>query len=138
MSRGKGRGEASRWVRGRSGEVLFIDARSLGEMETRTLKRLTADELGRIAGTFRAWRGAEGGGAYEDVPGFCRSVALDEIREHDFVLTPGRYVGAAEVEEDPDAEPVEEKIARLTKELFGHFEESARLEVVVREQLGRL
>lgn len=138
LARGKGRGEASRWVRGRSGEVLFIDARSLGEMETRTLKRLTADELGRIAGTFRAWRGAEGGGAYEDVPGFCRSVALDEIREHDFVLTPGRYVGAAEVEEDPDAEPVEEKIARLTKELFGHFEESARLEAVVREQLGRL
>ncbi|MGW7695619.1 class I SAM-dependent DNA methyltransferase [Streptomyces asiaticus] len=138
LARRKGRGDVSRWVRGRKGEVLFIDARSMGEMETRTLKRLTAEEIGRIAETFRAWRGAEGVEAYEDVPGFCRSVALDEIREHDFVLTPGRYVGTAEVKEDPDAEPVEEKIARLTKELFGHFEESARLEAVVREQLGRL
>ncbi|MFG2582083.1 class I SAM-dependent DNA methyltransferase [Streptomyces malaysiensis] len=137
LARGKGR-EASRWVRGRGGEVLFIDARSMGAMETRTLKRLTAEEIGRIAGTFRAWRGVEGAEAYEDVPGFCRSADLNEIREHDFVLTPGRYVGTAEVEEDPDAEPVEEKTARLTKELFGHFEESARFETVVREQLGRL
>lgn len=63
---------------------------------------------------------------------------MDEIRGHDFALTPGRYFGTADVPDDPDAEPVEEKIARLTKELFSDFEESARLEAVVREQLGRL
>ncbi|KAA0917842.1 restriction endonuclease subunit M, partial [Streptomyces apricus] len=80
----------------------------------------------------------EGVGAYEDVPGFCRSVPLAELREHEFVLTPGRYVGAAEAEVDPDAEPVEERVARLTKELFGLFEESGRLEDAVRMQLGRI
>lgn len=109
-------------------------------MASRTERVLTEEELGRIAGTFRAWRGVEGAGvgSYEDVPGFCRSVPLGELRKHDFVLTPGRYVGVAEAEVDPDAEPVEERVARLTKELFGLFEESGRLEAVVREQLGRV
>ncbi|GAA2440951.1 class I SAM-dependent DNA methyltransferase [Streptomyces macrosporus] len=126
----------------RRGEVLFIDARQLGEMVSRTEKALTDEEVARIADTYHAWRGTESarkrGIEYADVPGFCKSAPLEEIREHDFILTPGRYVGAAEVEEDPDAEPVEEKIARLTKELFAHFEESARLEAAVREQLGRI
>ncbi|RSN07914.1 restriction endonuclease subunit M, partial [Streptomyces sp. WAC 01325] len=80
----------------------------------------------------------EGRGAYEDVPGFCVSASLDVIAEHDFVLTPGRYVGAAEPDVDPDAEPVEEKIARLTALLREQFAESERLAKVVDEQLGRL
>jgi type I restriction enzyme M protein len=127
-------------VRDRKNEVLFIDAREMGVMASRTERVLTEEELARIAGTFRAWRGAEGSdaGAYEDVPGFCRSVPMEELREHEFVLTPGRYVGVAEAEEDPDAEPVEERVARLSKELFGLFEESGRLEAAVREQLGRV
>ncbi|GAA3735289.1 type I restriction enzyme M protein [Spinactinospora alkalitolerans] len=136
-SAGSGRGSVDR-----RGQVLFIDARHLGQMISRTEKELTDEEIGRIAGTFHAWLGTESAKEaelkYEDVGGFCKSAELAEIREHDFILTPGRYVGAAEVEEDPDAEPVEEKIARLTKELFGHFEKSTRLEAVVREQLGRI
>jgi type I restriction enzyme M protein len=133
-----GKGRHSKWVRGRKGEVLFIDARGMGVMASRTERVLTEEELQRIAGVFRVWRGAEGAGVYEDVPGFCRSASLEELREHDFVLTPGRYVGVAAAEEDPDGESVEEKAARLTKELYGLFEESGRLEAVVREQLGRV
>lgn len=74
---------------------------------------------------------------YEDVPGFCYSATLDEMRQHDHVLTPGRYVGATAVN-DTDDEPITDKIERLTKELFAHFDESARLEQVVREQLERI
>ncbi|NKY80161.1 SAM-dependent methyltransferase [Nocardiopsis dassonvillei] len=126
----------------RTGQVLFIDARELGEMVTRTEKQLTEDEIKQISNTFHAWLGTSSakrnGLTYEDIGGFCKSVSLDEIREHDFILTPGRYVGAAEVEEDPDAEPLDEKVARLQKELFEHFDASARLEAVVREQLGRV
>ncbi|AWS41687.1 class I SAM-dependent DNA methyltransferase [Streptosporangium sp. 'caverna'] len=126
----------------RRGEVLFIDARNLGTMIDRTERILTDDDLARIADTYHAWRGTESvktkGLKYEDVAGFCYSATLEEIREHDFVLTPGRYVGAAETEDDPDAEPMEERIARLREELFEHFEESARLEKVVREQSGRI
>ncbi|MFV2198777.1 type I restriction-modification system subunit M [Nocardiopsis sp. LOL_012] len=126
----------------RRGEVLFIDARELGEMVNRTERVFTAQEVERIADTFHAWRGTASARKrkleYEDVPGFAYSAKLQEIAKHEYVLTPGRYVGAAEVEEDPNAEPVEERIARLTKELFEHFDESKRLEATVREQLGRI
>jgi type I restriction enzyme M protein len=124
----------------RRGEVLFIDARSMGVLVNRTERILTNDELARIAGTYHAWRGTVSARAeqltYEDVPGFCRSATLDEIRKHDYVLTPGRYVGSAEAD-DSDGEPITEKIDRLTKELFTHFEESVRLEEIVRAQLER-
>jgi type I restriction enzyme M protein len=126
----------------RRGEVLFIDARNLGTMIDRTERILTDDDLAKIADTYHAWRGTESAKAkgvkYEDEAGFCYSGTLEKIREHDFVLMPGRYVGVAEVDEDPDAEPVEERITRLTEELFEHFKESARLENVVREQLERI
>ncbi|WP_371500383.1 type I restriction-modification system subunit M [Kitasatospora sp. NBC_00374] len=127
----------------RRGEVLFIDARGLGSMVGRTQKELTDKDIARIADTVHAWRGTASARekelpAYEDVAGFCKSAKLDEIREHEFILTPGRYVGAVEVEYDPDAEPANERITRLTKELFEQFAESARLETVVREQLGRI
>jgi len=137
LAEGKGQRHAE-WVRERKGEVLFIDASGLGEMVGRTLRELSPADIERVASTFRAWRGAEGAGAYEDVPGFCRSASLEEVRENDFMLTPGRYVGVAEVAENPDAESVEAKVERLTKELFGLFEESGRLEAVVRRQVGRL
>ena len=125
----------------RRGEVLFIDARSMGTMVDRTERILTEDDLHKISGTYHAWRGTESAReaklTYEDVPGFCYSATLEEIRKQDHILTPGRYVGAAEVEDDDD-EPIEEKIERLKKELFAHFEESARLEKLVRDQLERI
>lgn len=125
----------------RSGQVLFIDARNMGTMLDRTERTLTGEDIQKISGAYHAWRGTasarEGKLNYQDEPGFCYSADLEKIREHEHVLTPGRYVGAAEVD-DADDEPISEKIERLTKELFAHFDESARLEQVVREQLERL
>lgn len=130
----------SRGAVDRTGQVLFIDARNLGHMVDRAERALSDDDIATIAGTFHAWRGTQSavdaGLTYEDVPGFAYSATLAEIKDAGYALTPGRYVGAAEVEDD--GEPVEEKIARLTKELFEQFEESSRLEQVVREQLGRI
>lgn len=122
----------------RQGQVLFIDARSLGYMVDRAERALSDDDIAKIAGTVHAWRGTEsaGGAEYADEPGFCYSAELSEIKEADYALTPGRYVGAAPIEDD--GEPIEEKIARLTGELYAQFDESARLQQVVREQLGRV
>ena len=99
--------------RPRRGEILFIDARKLGRMVDRTHRELTDDDIARIAGAYHAWR--DGADAYEDLPGFCRSASLDEVRRHGHVLTPGRYVGA---EPQPDdGEPFEAKMLRLVAEL---------------------
>jgi type I restriction enzyme M protein len=123
--------------RDRRGEVLFIDARKLGEMEDRTHRRLTGEDIARISDTYHAWRGEqdtiERVGEYADVPGFCASVELKDIREHSHVLTPGRYVGAEAAEED--GEPFEEKMQRLTATLGEQFAESARLEKEIRTSL---
>jgi type I restriction enzyme M protein len=125
----------------RQGQVLFIDARELGVMADRTEKVFRDEDIAKIAGAYRAWRGTQSAREeslkYEDEAGFCYSATLKEIAEHDHILTPGRYVGAAEKDED-DSEPIEEKIERLKKELFTAFEESARLEEEARIQLGRL
>ncbi|WP_372654341.1 type I restriction-modification system subunit M, partial [Alcanivorax borkumensis] len=86
--------------RNRQGETLFIDARNMGSMVDRTHKELTTDDIGEIARTYHAWRGEEKDGDYEDVPGFCKATTLDDIKANDYVLTPGRYVGAAELEDD--------------------------------------
>jgi hypothetical protein len=107
-----------------AGKTLFIDARKLGRMIDRVHRELADDDIGRIAGTFHAWRS---GKKYEDVAGFCKSAATAQIVEHGHVLTPGRYVGAAEVEEDD--EPFEEKMQRLVGELNEQFKESRRLEI---------
>lgn len=122
----------------RTGQVLFIDARNLGYMVDRAERALSEEDIAKIADTFHAWRGSPsaGGKEYADEAGFCYSATLAEIKDADYALTPGRFVGAAEVEDD--GEPIEEKIERLTKELFEQFEESERLADVVREQLGRL
>jgi len=125
----------------RSGQVLFIDARALGVLVNRTERIFSDDEINRIAGTYHTWRGTESarisGLEYEDVPGYCYSATLAEVRTHDHVLTPGRYVGAAEID-DGDDEPIGSKVARLTGELYAHFAESARLEQEVRRQLERI
>ncbi|KJF18178.1 class I SAM-dependent DNA methyltransferase [Acidithrix ferrooxidans] len=122
--------------RKRTGEVLFIDARKFGTMESRRLRVLSEGDISKIAGVYHAWRSRDPEVPYEDVPGFVKSANLEEIAKHDFVLTPGRYVGAADAEIDD--EPIDEKIARLQGELFAEFKEGRRLEEVIRERLGGL
>ncbi|MBX6765114.1 MAG: N-6 DNA methylase, partial [Rubrobacteraceae bacterium] len=119
--------------RDRRGEILFIDARKMGRMVDRTHRELTDEDIKRIADTYHAWRGEKEASEYEDVPGFCKSATLEEVRKHGHVLTPGRYVGAAAQEDD--GEPFEEKMRRLTATLAEQFAESARLEKEIRENL---
>ena len=122
--------------RDRRGETLFIDARKMGWMIDRVHRELTPEDIARIADTYHAWRGDPEAGEYEDVPGFCKSATLEQIREHGHILTPGRYVGIEEIEDD--GEPFEEKMARLTETLEDQFAESRRLEQAIRENLGWL
>jgi len=122
--------------RDRRGRTLFIDARKLGAMLDRTHRELTDEEIARIAGTYHAWRGDADGSAYADVPGFCKSATLAEVAAHGHVLTPGRYVGAEDAEDD--GEPFEQKLARLVTELEQQFAESARLEATIRQNLAGL
>jgi type I restriction enzyme M protein len=122
--------------RDRRGEVLFIHARKLGRMETRTLRVLDPADIAKIADTYHAWRTKNPTTPYADVPGFAKAAKLDEIIERGFILTPGRYVGAPEAEVDD--EPITEKLVRLRKELFVEFEEAQRLEKVIRDRLEGL
>lgn len=137
LSRNKknGKGVEGKPLRDRSGETLFIDARNMGQLIDRVHRELTEGDLGKIAGTYHAWRG-DSEDEYVDVAGFCKSANLEEIEKNGHVLTPGRYVGAADVEDD--GEPFQEKMARLTKKLEIQFTESARLEKVIRENLKGL
>ena len=118
------------------GETLFIDARKLGRMVDRTHRELTDEDITGIASVYRAWRGEEGAGDYVNVPGFCKSTTLDEIREHGHVLTPGRYVGAEAPEED--SEPFENKMNRLASQLREQQAEGARLDAAIADNLMRL
>jgi type I restriction enzyme M protein len=120
--------------RQRSGEVLFIDARKLGRLESRRLRVLDDEDISRIAGAYRAWRHHDGD--YGDVAGFTRAASLAEVAGHDYVLTPGRYVGAEDVE--PDDEPVDARIARLTTDLYAEFDRSHELQVEIRKRLQGL
>ena len=136
LNRNKQNGSKRSHWRDRRGEVLFIDARSLGHMVDRTHRELSSEDIARISGTYHAWRGEPDAGAYQDAPGFCSSATLDQITAHRFVLTPGRYVGAEDIEDD--GEPIKEKVARLTQELHQAFEESHRLQAQVRKTLEQL
>ena len=120
----------------RSGETLFIDARKLGEMVDRTNRDLSAEDIARIAGAYHAWRGKEGLNPYSDVPGFCKSATLEEIRKHGHVLTPGRYVGAAPQEDD--GVPFAEKMAQLTAQWREQQAEARRLDGAIAENLKNL
>jgi type I restriction enzyme M protein len=123
-------------LRNRQGETLFIDARKMGFLVDRMHRELTEEEITRIANTYHAWRGEKDAGKYEDIPGFCKSATKDEIESHGYVLTPGRYVGAEETEDDD--EPFEEKMGRLMAKLDAQFQESARLENEIRENLAKV
>jgi type I restriction enzyme M protein len=122
--------------RDRRGQVLFIDARKLGVLVDRTRRELTDDEIKRIADTYHAWRGEPGAGEYADVPGFCKSATLEDIRKHGHVLTPGRYVGA-EAQAD-DGEPFEEKMKQLVAQLREQQAEAAKLDAAIAANLKEL
>jgi len=123
--------------RDRRGEVLFIDARNMGVLRDRTHRELTEEEVRKIADTYHAWRGEKvENGEYGDVPGFCKSATLEEIKKHDHILTPGRYVGFVEEEEDDEA--FEEKMEKLTAELSEQFRKSEELEKKIKENLAGL
>jgi type I restriction enzyme M protein len=122
--------------RDRRGEVLFIDARKIGRMIDRTQRELADGDIARVAGTYHAWRGDKGAAKYDDVAGFCKSAKLDEIRAHQHVLTPGRYVGAEEVEDD--GEPFEERFPKLVAKLEAQFEEGSTLEATISNNLRGL
>jgi type I restriction enzyme M protein len=128
-------------LRDRRRETLFIDARKMGTLIDRVHRELSDDDIERIVSTYHAWRQAvpaskSPAAAYADVPGFCKSATTDEIAAHGHVLTPGRYVGAEEVEDD--GEPFEEKMNRLVADLAGQFAESAKLEKQINQQLATL
>jgi len=120
--------------RDRRGEVLFIDARKMGVLVDRRHRELTDVEVGKIASVYHAWRGE--GGKYKDVPGFCKVVKLEEITKQGHILTPGRYVGAEEIEDD--GESFEEKMKKLTAELSEQFKKSAELEQQIKKNLKGL
>ncbi len=122
--------------RNRKGEILFIDARNLGEMIDRRHRELTTKDLKKISDAYHAWRGEKNAGKYEDVAGFCKSAHLKDIEKNGFVLTPGRYVGS-EVEED-DPEVFDDKMKRLTAELSEQFKESDKLEAEIKKNLAGL
>jgi type I restriction enzyme M protein len=137
--------DSKRGFRDRRKQTLFIDARKMGMLVDRVHRELTSEDLAKITSTYHAWRGdkesrlsREGGkpSSYTDILGFCKSATTAEIAAHGFVLTPGRYVGAEELEDD--GEPFEEKMPRLVAELNSQFEESAKLEHAIQANLRRL
>jgi len=120
----------------RPAEVLFIDARKLGCMISRVQTEFPDEVIERIAGTVAAWRDEADADDYQDIPGYCRSVSLAEVAEHGHVLTPGRYVGAEEVEDDDEA--FADKMKKLTEKLGEQMAKGAELDVLIREKLGGL
>jgi len=119
----------------RRGKILFIDARKMGVMVDRRHRELTDEEIKKIADTYHAWRG-ENNLEYKDIPGFCKSATSEEVKKHDYILTPGRYVGFEEQEEDEEA--FEEKMKKLTSELAKQMEESKKLDDEIKRNLEML
>jgi type I restriction enzyme M protein len=120
--------------RERSNEILFIDARNLGNMISRKNRMLGDDDLIKISETYHAWRNTDG--KYEDIPGFCKAATLEEVEANNFVLTPGRYVGAEDIEDD--GIPFEEKVAVITSSLAEQFEKSNELQERIKENLEKI
>jgi type I restriction enzyme M protein len=123
-------------LRNRRSETLFIDARNLGVMIGRVHRELSEEDITKIATAYHSWRGENGAGEYQDVTGFCKSASLDEIRKHGHVLTPGRYVGAADAEEDEEA--FEDKMEHLLDRLREQQVEANRLDHIIRANMKRL
>ncbi|WP_309755657.1 type I restriction-modification system subunit M [Pseudomonas oryzihabitans] len=123
-------------LRDRRGEILFIDARSMGALVDRTRRELSDDDVARIAATYHSWRGEADAGPYADIPGFCKAASLDEVRKHGHVLTPGRYVGAAAQAEDD--EPFAEKMQRLAAQWREQRAQAAELDAAIERNLKAL
>ncbi|MFN7850298.1 MAG: type I restriction-modification system subunit M [Burkholderiales bacterium] len=137
LARNKNPGNGSAGgLRDRRGQVLFIDARKLGVLVDRTRRELTDGEVKKIADTYHAWRGEKDAGNYVDVPGFCKSASLEDIRKHGHVLTPGRYVGAEE--QADDGEPFTEKMTRLASQWRAQREQAAELDAAIEANLNHL
>lgn len=135
LTRGKG-ADRRRGYRARHGETLFIDTRKMGRLIDRTHRELTDDEIAEIARTYHSWRGEKSAGKYADAAGFCKSAGLKEIETHGHVLTPGRYVGAEEIEDD--GVPFEAKMAELSAELYEQMTEAEKLDVAIKKNLEAL
>ena len=127
LARNKGNGK----FRNRSNEILFIDARKLGIMINRRNRELADADIKKITGTYHNWRNLAGD--YEDIPGFCKKAAIEEVRANGYVLMPGRYVGTEA--EEIDAMPFAEKMGALTTKLAEQFAKGAELEIAIRENL---
>ena len=119
--------------RNRKNETLFIDARNLGTMETRVLKVLTDEDIQKVQDTVSSWRTGDG---YEDIEGYCKSSTTEEIEKNGFVLTPGRYVGFADEEED--LIPFEEKMKQLTNSLKEQEEDAKKLNILIKGNLKKI
>jgi type I restriction enzyme M protein len=130
------RNKGNHRFRNRCGEVLFIDARKLGHLVDRTRREFSEHDVAQIARTYHAWRGEPEAGVYKDVPGFCKSATIEEIRGHNHVLTPGRYVGAAEAEEDNVS--FEEQFAALKAKLDKQFAQAEGLSVAIQAKLDKV
>jgi type I restriction enzyme M protein len=128
--------DSERGYRDRQGETLFIDARNMGTMVDRTLKKLTKDDIIKITKTYHSWRSEENHKEYNDIAGYCKSAKLEDITKHNFVLTPGRYVGAAAIEDD--GIPFETKMTELSKTLYAQMKESTKLDEVIKKNLAQL
>ncbi len=126
--------DKKRGFRDRTGQTLFIDARKMGQLIDRVHRELSAEELTQISSVYHNWRNADG--KYEDKAGWWKSATLEEIQGHHYVLTPGRYVGAEEIEDD--GIPFEEKMAELSATLYDQFKESAKLEATIKKNLEAL
>jgi len=120
--------------RDRSGEVLFINARKLGHLVDRTRRELSDSDIARIAGTYHAWRGEPKAADYKDISGFCKAANLEQIKGHNYILTPGRHVGAADAEEDEV--PFSERFAALNAKLQEQFADAEKLSGIVKVKLA--
>jgi type I restriction enzyme M protein len=132
------RNKSANGHRDRRGEILFIDARNLGHMVDRTRREFSDDDVAKIANAYHRWRAKPEAGLelYEDIPGFCKSAGLDEVRKHGHVLTPGRYVGT-EAQED-DGEPFAQKMQRLASLWRDQRAQAAELDEAIEANLKRL
>ena len=130
------RDRRNRKFRDRSGEILFIDARKLGHMVDRTHRELSNADIARIADTYHVWRGKDTVDDYADVPGFCKSTSLNEVRRHGHVLTPGRYVGIEPTEDD--GEPFAEKMNRLAVKWREQQGKARQLDAEIEANLSKM
>ena len=133
LARNKKRGDNAA---DRHGHILFIDARKLGTLVDRTRREFSDEEISKIANTYHAWRGETDAGPYVDVPGFCKSASIEDVRAHNHLLTPGRYVGAPEQGEDGIS--FSDRFTELKAQLIGQLAESDRLTKQVQAGIAKL